>query len=395
MKYYLIAGEASGDLHGSNLMKALAECDPQADFRFFGGDLMSASGGACVRHYKNLAYMGFWPVLTHLGTILRSGRECLADIADWHPDAVILIDYPGFNLSIARNVHKSLGIPVYYYISPKLWAWKGYRIRSIRRYVDRLFSILPFEVEYFHNRNYEVDYVGNPCVDAVEAYHSSTKNDAKALFHTDEEDFSKPVIALLAGSRRQEINRNLPAMLQATQGLDDYELVLAAAPGINDDFYAGVLQRCESGNTRRLHIVRGKTYTILEKARAALVTSGTATLETALFRVPQVVCYKLPAHWIALLFKKFILKVKYVSLVNLIAGHEVVPELLGGDMNADNVREHLLPLLQDTPATAIRKNQLSGYDEVIAILGPAGASRNVASAIYNLLASSDSFSVKG
>lgn len=378
MKYYLIAGEASGDLHGSNLMKALAECDPQADFRFFGGDLMSATGGTCVRHYKNLAYMGFWPVLTHLGTILRSGRECLSDIDSWRPDAVILIDYPGFNLSIARNVHRSLGIPVYYYISPKLWAWKGYRIRGIRRDVNHLFSILPFEVEYFHNRGYEVDYVGNPCVDAVEAYRSATKAEANVAS-------GKPVIALLAGSRRQEISRNLPAMLQATQGLGDYELVLAAAPGIDDDFYAGVLHRSGSGDVSGLRIERGRTYEILEQARAALVTSGTATLETALFKVPQVVCYKLPAHWIALLFKKFILKVEYVSLVNLIAGRGIVPELLGGDMNAGNVRAHLLPLLQDHPGSPARKAQLSGYDEVITILGPSGASRNAASAIFNLL----------
>ncbi len=385
MKYYLIAGEASGDLHGSNLMKALAECDAQADFRFFGGDLMSAAGGTCVRHYKNLAYMGFWPVLTHLGTILRSGHECLADIANWRPDAVILIDYPGFNLSIARNVHKNLGIPVYYYISPKLWAWKGYRIRGIRRDVNRLFSILPFEVEYFHHRGYEVDYVGNPCVDAVEAYRSADKGDAKDLTTSEKNEPRKPVIALLAGSRRQEISRNLPAMLQAAQDLVDYELLLAAAPGIDDDFYASVLDRSGLNDISRLRVERSKTYAILEQARAALVTSGTATLETALFRVPQVVCYKLPAHWIGLLFKKFILKVDYVSLVNLIAGREVVPELLGGDMNAGNVRAHLLPLLQDSPASAARKAQLSGYDEMITILGPSGASHNAATAIYNLL----------
>lgn len=367
MKYYLIAGEASGDLHGASLMRAISAIDSTAQFRFFGGDMMTAAGGKRVRHYRELAYMGFWPVLTHLGTIIRSGRMCFADISAWSPDAVILIDYPGFNLSIARLVRKNLGIPVFYYISPKLWAWKGYRIKNIRRDVSHLYSILPFEVEYFAERGYTVNYVGNPCVDAVEEYMGS----ARPAVHTD-----RPVIAILAGSRRQEISRNLPRMLKAVDGLDGYEIVLAAAPGIDDAFYSNVL----AGS--RVRVERGKTYSVLEGARAALVTSGTATLETALLRVPQVVCYRLPVHFVARLFKRFILKTEYVSLVNLIAGKRVVPELLAGEMNPGNVRDHLLPLLDDTPE---RRAQLSGYDSVRELLGPAGASAKAASSIVSIL----------
>lgn len=372
MRYYLIAGEASGDLHGSNLMRAIAGYDRNAEFRFFGGDLMKSVGGTCVKHYRELAYMGFWPVLTHLGTILRSRRLCYQDISGWHPDTVILIDYPGFNLSIARLVRQNLHIPVCYYISPKLWAWKGYRIRNIRRDVTRLFSILPFETEYFGQRGYKVDYVGNPCVDAIEDYRRQTKN-------TDgigENAEKLPVIALLAGSRRQEIARNLPQMLDAVRGMEGYEFVLAAAPGIDDSFYTGFL---EGSNVR---VVRGRTYAVLDGARAALVTSGTATLETSLLRVPQVVCYRLPADRMARLFRFFVLKTEYVSLVNLVAGREVVPELLGADMNSDNVRAHLLPLLTDTPE---RQAQLDGYDEIIRKLGPAGASDKTAYRIVSLL----------
>lgn len=370
MKYYLIAGEASGDLHGANLMKAIARQDSEAQFRFFGGDLMTEAGGTRVRHYRELAYMGFWPVLTHLGTILRSVRICFEDISQWQPDAVILIDYPGFNLSIARMVRKNLGTPVYYYISPKIWAWKSYRIRNIRRDVDRLFSILPFEVDYFAQRGYHVDYVGNPCVDAVDEYRRSSVGNE---LQTD----GRPVIALLAGSRRQEIRRNLPYMLEAVENLDEYEIILAAAPGIEDSFYDKIL----AGTGVRVE--RGRTYTILEHSRAALVTSGTATLETALLRVPQVVCYRLPVRFVARLFYRFVLKIRYVSLVNLIAGEEVVPELLSTDMNTENVRSHLLPLLGETPE---RQAQLDGYDRIISMLGSAGASEKAAGMMIAALA---------
>lgn len=372
MKYYLIAGEASGDLHGSNLMRAIAGYDRDAEFRFFGGDMMKSVGGICVRHYRELAYMGFWPVLTHLGIILRNRSLCCQDIRKWQPDTVILIDYPGFNLSIARKVRQNMQVPVCYYISPKLWAWKGYRIRNIRRDVTRLFSILPFETEYFCRRGHKVDYVGNPCVDAIENYRREVENTGVCRENAEK----MPVIAILAGSRRQEIARNLPQMLAAVRGMEGYEFVLAAAPGIDDSFYDGFL------NGSNVRVVRGRTYAVLDGARAALVTSGTATLETSILRIPQVVCYRLPADKMARLFRFFVLKTKYVSLVNLVAGREVVPELLGADMNSGNVRAHLLPLLGDTPE---RQAQLDGYDDVIRKLGPAGASEKTACRIVSLL----------
>ncbi len=373
MRYYLIAGEASGDLHGSNLMNALREQDSDAEFRFFGGELMQAAGGTLVRHYRELAYMGFWPVITHLHTILSNGRQCFDDITAWNPDAVILIDYPGFNLGIARLVKSRLHIPVFYYISPKLWAWKGYRIKNIKRDVTALFSILPFETPYFAERGYKAVYVGNPCVDAIAQYRSLSPSANSG------ESSGKPVIALLAGSRRQEISRNLPHMLEAVRGLDGYEIVLAAAPGIDDSFYSRILDK----SRMKIRVERGRTYSVLDGARAALVTSGTATLETALLKVPQVVCYRLPADMVTRQFQRFILKTRFVSLVNLITGQETVPELLGSYMNGENVRAHLLPLLDMD--SAVRQSQLDGYDSLIRTLGPAGASRNTASGIVDFL----------
>ena len=369
MKYYLVAGEASGDLHASNLMKAIAQRDSSAQFRFFGGDMMKAAGGTLVKHYRELAYMGIWPVLTHLGTILGGATLCFKDISEWKPDAVILVDYPGFNLSIAKKVHK-LGIPVYYYISPKIWAWKSWRIKNIRRDVDELFSILPFEVEYYHRHNYNIRYVGNPTVDEIEAY-KSDKNRKLAL-----EDDGRRIIAILAGSRRQEISRNLPVMLEAIKNIDCIRPVLACAPGIEPEFYDGITGGVE------IEKVYGNTFGVLESAYAALVTSGTATLETALFDVPQVVCYKLPFSFAATLIKRLFIKVRFVSLVNLVSFSEVVPELLCGDMTADNVRENLIPLLSDTIE---RRMQLDGYIQMKTILGPAGAPDRAAEQIIGLL----------
>lgn len=376
MRYYLIAGEASGDLHASNLMRSLAAQDPDAEFRFFGGDRMKSVGGVCVRHYKELAYMGFWPVLTHLGKILRNGRLCFEDISSFQPDAVILIDYPGFNLSIAKRVHSRLHIPVLYYISPKLWAWKGYRIRNIKRDVTALFSILPFEKEYFAQHGYEVEYTGNPSVDEIEQYRAGRSSAGPVPTESASAADTRPVIAILAGSRRQEISRNLPEMLAAVSALPDYRAVIAAAPAIEDTFY----EKFTAGHD--VELVHGRTYQVLDGARAALVTSGTATLETAILRVPQVVCYKLPMHFFAAAFGRFILKTRFVSLVNLIAGREVVPELLAGYMNAENVRNHLLPLLHDSQE---RNSQLDGYDCVAQLLGPAGASDNAAAAMLRVL----------
>jgi lipid-A-disaccharide synthase len=369
MKYYLVAGEASGDLHASNLMKSIAQRDKSALFRCFGGDMMKAAGGELVRHYRELAYMGFWPVLTHLGTILGGANLCFNDICDWKPDVVILVDYPGFNLSIAKKVHK-LGIPVYYYISPKIWAWKSWRIKNIRRDVDELFSILPFEVDYFRRHNYNVRYVGNPTVDEIEAY-KSDKSRKPVL-----EDDGRRIVAILAGSRRQEISRNLPVMLEVIKKIDCIRPVLACAPGIDPAFYDSIIKDAE------IERVYGNTFGVLESAYAALVTSGTAALETALFDVPQVVCYKVPVDWAARIFKNLFIKVRYVSLVNLVSFSEVVPELLGADMNPGDVYDHLMPLLSDTTE---RRMQLDGYTQMKILLGPSGAPDRAAEQIIGLL----------
>ena len=275
MKYYLIAGEASGDLHASNLMKSLKELDKDADFRFYGGEKMAAVGGTLVKHYRELAYMGFIPVLLHLRTILKNMRLCKQDIVSWNPDVVILIDYPGFNLDIAKFVKSKTNIPVYYYISPKIWAWKEHRIKNIKRDVDELFSILPFEVEFFKKHNYPIHYVGNPCVDAISNYLASNEKTVKE---------TSPTIALLAGSRKQEIKDNLTKMLRAASSFKDYKLVIAGAPNIEEKYYRKYIPEGID-----VEIVFGKTYEVLQNSSAALVTSGTATLETAILRVPQVV----------------------------------------------------------------------------------------------------------
>ena len=360
-----MAGEASGDLHASNLMRSIAQRDDSAQFRCFGGDMMRAAGGTLVKHYRELAYMGFWPVITHLGTILGGARLCFKDIRAWKPDAVILVDYPGFNLSLAAKVHR-LGIPVYYYIAPKVWAWKSWRIRKIRRYVDEMFSILPFEVDYFRRNNYTVRYVGNPTVDEISAYRADDSHKPALA------DDGRRIVALLAGSRRQEISRNLPVMLEAIKDIECIRPVLACAPGIEPEFYDSI------AGTEEIEKVYGNTFGLLESAYAALVTSGTATLETALFGVPQVVCYRLPMSWAA----RLIIRIRFVSLVNLVSFSEVVPELLGNDMNAANVRDHLVPLLSDTVE---RRMQLDGYAQMKNILGPAGAPDRAAEQIVDRL----------
>ena len=377
MKYYLIVGEASGDLHASNLMKALKEQDAQADFRFFGGDLMREVGGTLVKHYKELAYMGFIPVLLHLRTIFKNMDYCKSDILEWQPDVVILVDYPGFNLKIAEFVKKNTKIPVYYYISPKIWAWKEYRIKNIKRDVDELFSILPFEVDFFKGHQYPIHYVGNPCVDAVDAFqkaHTETFEEFTSANGLSE----KPIIALLAGSRKQEIKDNLPDMLEAAKPfVNDYQLVLAGAPSMELAYYQQYI-----GGDVPVKIVFGQTYRLLAQAKVALVTSGTATLETALFRVPQVVCYYLAMGKVISFLRKHILKVKYISLVNLVANKEVVRELVADTMTVENVRSELDALLNDAD---YRGKMLQEYDRMIKILGPAGASHQAASKMINLL----------
>ena len=377
MKYYLIVGEASGDLHASNLMRALKEQDAVADFRFLGGDLMSAVGGIRVKHYKELAYMGFIPVLLHLRTIFKNMDRCKEDIVQWKPDVVILVDYPGFNLKIAEFVKKHTDIPIYYYISPKIWAWKEYRIKNIKRDVDELFSILPFEIEFFEGHQYPIHYVGNPCVDAVDAFrknHSETLSEFIKVNRLEQ----KPIIAILAGSRKQEIKDNLPDMLEAIKPFaGEYQFVLAGAPGIDPAYYQNYIRKDVP-----LKIVFGQTYRLLQQASVALVTSGTATLETALFRVPQVVCYHTPIGKVISFLRKHILKVKYISLVNLVAGKEVVRELVADTMTVQNIRSEVDALLNDNE---YRQVMLDNYDEMIRILGPAGASRQAASKMIELL----------
>ena len=376
MKYYLIVGEASGDLHASHLMASLRKEDVQADFRFFGGDMMSAVGGTCVKHYRELAYMGFVPVLLHLRTIFKNMSMCKQDILNWQPDVVILVDYPGFNLKIAKFVHEQTNIPVYYYISPKIWAWKEWRIKEIKRNVNELFSILPFEVPFFEEKHhYPIHYVGNPTADEVRQF--------KDEYHETFEQFvtrnnleNKPIIALLAGSRKQEIKDNLPAMIEAVSDLSDYQLVLAGAPSIDDDYYAKYIQGT------RVRLVHQDTFALLSHTTVALVTSGTATLETALFNVPQVVCYETPLpHLIRFCFNH-IIKVKYISLVNLIADKEIVKELLADKFKVSLIKDELVKLLPGNPS---RQKMLDEYQEVRRALGDSVAPDNAARLMVQLL----------
>lgn len=376
MKYYLIVGEASGDLHASHLMAALKVEDPQAEFRFFGGDLMAAVGGTMVKHYKELAYMGFIPVLLHLRTIFANMKRCKEDIVAWQPDVVILVDYPGFNLSIAKFLRAKTHIPVYYYISPKIWAWKEYRIKNIKRDVDELFSILPFEVEFFEDKHhYPIHYVGNPTVDEVTLFRAEYPETFDGFVRENNLD-SKPIIALLAGSRKQEIKDNLPDMLRAASAFPEYQLVLAGAPGISPDYYHEYI------GDAKVKILFGQTYSLLQQAEAALVTSGTATLEAALFRVPQAVCYHTPIGKVVSFLRRHILTVKYISLVNLIANREVVKELVADTMTVEQARAELGRILYDKD---YRQRMLDGYEYMAARLGDAGAPKRAAQEMVRLL----------
>ncbi|MCD8182914.1 MAG: lipid-A-disaccharide synthase [Bacteroides sp.] len=376
MKYYLIVGEASGDLHASHLMAALKEEDPQAKFRFFGGDLMAAVGGTMVKHYKELAYMGFIPVLLHLGTIFANMKRCKEDIVSWQPDVLILVDYPGFNLDIAKFVHAHTHIPVYYYISPKIWAWKEYRIKNIKRDMDELFSILPFEVEFFEGKHhYPIHYVGNPTMDEVTAFRA-TYTETPEEFMQANGLSRKPIIALLAGSRKQEIKDNLPDMLRAASSFPEYQLILAGAPGISPEYYKKYLGEAD------VKIIFNRTFSLLSHAEAALVTSGTATLETALFRVPQAVCYHTPIGKVIAFLRRHILKVRYISLVNLIADREVVKELVADTMTVEQIRAELQRILYNKE---YRRQMLDGYEYMASRLGEAGAPKRAAREMTELL----------
>ena len=377
MRYYLIVGEASGDLHASHLMRSLQAVDSAAEFRFFGGDLMTAVGGTRVKHFKELAYMGFIPVLLHLRTIFRNMAFCKKDIVEWAPDVVILVDYPGFNLNIAKFVKSKTRIPVYYYISPKIWAWKEYRIKNIKRDVDELFSILPFEVDFFEKKHhYPIHYVGNPTADEVRSFLSTYNEGFEQFCKANALQADKPILALLAGSRRQEIKDNLPAMMQVAARFPQYQAVLAGAPSIADEYYEGFIRGSQ------VRLVKNQTYPLLAHSTAALVTSGTATLETALFNVPQVVCYKTPVPRLIRFAFNHIIKVKYISLVNLIMNQEVVSELFADRFTIDNIAHCLQTLLLGGEA---RQEMLNNYALLQKVLGNDVAPDNAAKLMYGML----------
>lgn len=377
MKYYLIVGEASGDLHASRLMRSLKKYDELAEFRFFGGDLMAAEGGTRVKHYKELAYMGFVPVLLHLGTIFSNMKRCKEDIVAWKPDVVILVDYPGFNLNIAKFLKKNTLIPVYYYISPKIWAWKEWRIKSIKRDVSEMFSILPFEVPFYEQKHkYPIHYVGNPTAQEVAEFRAGYHQTYEEFCRENNLDSRKPIIALLAGSRLQEIKDNLPAMIEVAERFEDYQMVLAGAPSIEDEYYDKFLEGTP------VRVVKNKTYQLLSHTTVALITSGTATLETALFNVPQVVCYETPLPKLIRFAFNHVLKVDYISLVNLVANKEVVPEMFADKFTIDGIANELYKIMPGQPA---RERMLAEYQEVVRELGSKVAPDEAASIMVDLL----------
>ena len=377
MKYYLIVGEASGDLHASRLMRSLKKVDEFAEFRFFGGDLMAAEGGTRVKHYKELAYMGFVPVLLHLGTIFSNMTMCKDDIVKWKPDVVILVDYPGFNLNIAKFLKKKTNIPAYYYISPKIWAWKEWRIRSIRRDIAEMFSILPFEVPFYEKKHhYPIHYVGNPTTQEVNEFRAGYQQPFEEFCTENQLDIHRPILALLAGSRLQEIKDNLPAMIEVAERFEDFQMVLAGAPSIEDKYYEQFVKGTP------VKMVRNKTYQLLSHSTAALVTSGTATLETALFNVPQVVCYETPLPRLVRFAFDHIMSCKYISLVNLIADKEVVQEMFADRFKVDAIADQLYQLL---PGKEGRERMLAEYQVVRERLGNQMAPDEAATIMHGLL----------
>lgn len=377
MRYYLIVGEASGDLHASHLMMSLRKEDPAAEFRFFGGDLMQQVGGTLVKHYREMAFMGFIPVLMNLPTIYRNMKQCKQDILTWQPDVVILVDYASFNLKIAHYIKTHTDIPIFYYIAPKIWAWKEYRIKSIKRDVNELFSILPFEVAFFEGKHhFPIHYVGNPTVDEVRQFKETYAESFDDFTGRNGLDRHKPIIALLAGSRKQEIKDNLPAMIEAANKMFGYQIVLAGAPSIDDSYY----NRFLLGSN--VSMVKNQTYALLSHATVALVTSGTATLETALMDVPQVVCYKTPVPQLVRFAFNHVMTVKYISLVNLIADKEIVSELFADRFTVPQIADALQQIL---PNHANRSKMLQGYAGIAHSLGDKIASKNAAQLMVRLL----------
>lgn len=369
MKYYIIAGEASGDLHGSNLMKGIFKEDSQAQIRFWGGDLMQSAGGTLVKHYRDLAFMGFAEVILNLRTILKNIETCKKDIIEFNPDVIIFIDYPGFNMRIAKWA-KGLNIKTHYYISPQIWAWKENRIKAIKRDVDKMYVILPFEKDFYEKKHhYPVEFVGHPLIDAIQ---NRTKTDAD-LFKKEHQLSDKPIIALLPGSRKQEITKMLSVMLSVVNDFPEYQFVIAGAPSQEYSFYEPFLTQSQ------VKFISNKTYDLLSVAHAALVTSGTATLETALFKVPEVVLYK--GNWFSYQIAKRIITLKYISLVNLIMDQEVVTELIQDDCNSKRVKEELTKILKSDS----RDTLLAQYDLLEQKLGGAGASDKTAHLIVSHL----------
>ena len=369
MKYYIIAGEASGDLHASNLMKALQQHDVNADFRFWGGDLMQHVGGTLMKHYRSLAFMGFAEVIMNLRTIAKNLSFCKEDIANYNPDAIIFIDYPGFNLRIAKWA-KNKNYKTHYYISPQIWAWKENRIKAIKRDVDEMYVILPFEKDFYENKhNYSVNFVGHPLIDAIA---DRTQVDVYQFRKTHGLS-NKPIIALLPGRRKQEITKVLSVMLSVTIDFPDYQFVIAGAPSQDFSFYERFI------NNPDVHFISNKTYDLLSVSTAALVTSGTATLETALFKVPQVVCYK--GGWISYQIGKHLVNLDYISLVNLIMDKEVVTELIQNDFNTKKLKQELSNILDD----AKRAKLFGDYYELEKKLGGKGASNKTATLIVKSL----------
>lgn len=367
MKYYIIAGEASGDLHGSNLIKELKKLDTSAVIRCWGGDKMQQAGGELVKHYRDLAFMGFWEVIKNIFTILRNLKFCKKDIEQFQPDTLILIDYPGFNLRIAKWA-KQKGLRIIYYISPQVWAWKENRVKMMKKCIDKMIVILPFEKDYFKNKwNWEVEYVGHPLVEEIESQKLKVKSEKLS---------DKEIIALLPGSRKQEILKKLPVMLEVSKAFPFYQFIVAKAPGLDDNFYNSLLQPYNN-----VSAVSGKTYDLLMQSRAALVTSGTATLETALFGVPEVVCYK--GSSISYQIAKRVIKVKYISLVNLIMDKLVVKELIQHDMNEKNLEHELHELLTNENRISQLKEDYAALKDILSEKG--NASAKAATIIYDFL----------
>ena len=373
MRYFIIAGEASGDLHASHLMCELKKVDPKARFTFFGGELMAHEGGTLLKHYREMAFMGVFPVLFNLGKISRNFKLAEQKLLEFEPDVLILVDYPGFNLRMAEFARKN-GIKVFYYISPKIWAWKTKRVHKVKKFVDEMFTIFPFETEFYRKYGYRVRFVGNPTID--ELTHRPNQHETFAEFILRNNLPGKPIIALLAGSRRQEIKRILPVLAAVAPQFTDYQFVIGGAPSQSQSFYSEVLGEVA------IPVLFGQTYELLQQSTAALVASGTATLETAFIRIPQVVCYRIEAGWLGTLVKDILVKIPWFSLVNLIAGREIVKELFQHNCTPQAVGDELQLILSDP---TYRDKMLDGYSDVLNALGGPGCAAKTAKLMVEIL----------